>query len=127
MSSSPTPLDLITRAKQHEWWYSDKNLALELIDAYSDLTTQIAEFQTARDVSLKSHLDHLAEVQRLTTLVEELQLVQAAIPEIVIEERDEARAEVERLRDLLRACLPHFERGQSYLWQRVRKALNEPD
>jgi hypothetical protein len=38
-----------------------------------------------------------------------------------------AADEIERLRGLLREILPHFERGQPILWQRIREALGDAD
>ncbi len=43
--------------------------------------------------------------------------------EVAIRQRD--ANEIERLRGLLRECLPHFERGQPILWKRIREALGD--
>jgi hypothetical protein len=66
----------------------------------------------------RHHACALTEIDRLREVLQK---------EIVDEVTLAQAAEIERLRGLLREILPHFERGQPRLWQRIREALGDAD
>jgi hypothetical protein len=64
--------DLLTQARAHPWWYSDQNLATQLIDQLTiALTTQanlhdkINQLHAARDLREEDHQRKTAEIERL--------------------------------------------------------------
>lgn len=80
----------------------------ERVYGYEPAASQLSKLRADMQMAAKLNLELMeirrtneAEIARLNTLIEEMQVVNAMLPEIVVEERDEARAEVARLREAL--------------------------